>query len=387
MLPASLVPATCPFAHSFLPFCRTSPYRLGEEFLYYPATSARPAAQARVLAIRGNLVVSLFLPDSALLPPGTEAALDSALDIMERRAVPLMQHVFNLATPTRTSDESGQLFIAFEQFVSLNASGAATWWPDPSNGHGRWGKVIIAITPNLISPFSNRVQGLLVHEVLHTYQFRWRYEHASPWRTYLGGWAVEGSTTLFVLEIEREGFGYAFLGDSMPGGYAIPDTDLWNSPVAAASFMRHLTQRLMENGLTYDDALREAVVGALEGWWGINEEGQARGLGITARMRRHLGPGWHPVDALLDWTLAQAADGLTTNPKYQNRTVRYHIAPFTLLQPHGTLSGTAPVQRLRTGGMTGVFQIDDQSGGSYAMSSTIRGVPTDAPEWMILRIR
>jgi hypothetical protein len=67
-----------------------------------------------VIAMRGNLVAAVFPPDSMLLPPGTIARVDSAIERMRERGIPLLQQIWNLSAPTRTSDESGQLLISLE---------------------------------------------------------------------------------------------------------------------------------------------------------------------------------------------------------------------------------------------------------------------------------
>ena len=68
------------------------------------------------------------------------------------------------------------------------------------------------------------------------------------------------------------------------------------------------------------------LVGALEGWYGINEENQEHGAGLTKRMQKVLGSQWNPTDALLQWTMSEAADDLPSNKTYQNLTKR---APFS----------------------------------------------------------
>jgi hypothetical protein len=396
------IPVGCPFSNHNLAFCRAAPYVAGEAFPYYPAGSQRPAAQARVLSIRGNLVGAVFLPDSTLLPAGTAARLDTALARMRDRAVPLLQRIFDLSAPTRTSDESGQLLISLEA-ASLSF---ANWWPEPPTGHGRWGKLTLHIDPfsAVGDPVTNATRILLIaaHEILHTYQFRWRFEHASPWLTYLGtAWGVEGAAVFFSMEMVREVLGVPFLSNYTVGAYASADPfllmqlytstvdDVTRGYLPGASFLRDLQQRLVdESGIAFDDAIVEVTVGALEGWWGINEEGQAHGPGLTARMRQHLGVSWHPADALLDWTMSQAADDLTTNPRYQNRTVR-QPAPDpgnAIMRPHATIANGLRITVTRSAGNTGVWRLDDTAGGTFRATGHVAGAPSDALEWLILRI-
>lgn len=397
-----LVPAGCPFANFFLPHCRAAPWALGEEITHYPLGSSRPAGPARIVAIRGNLVLGVFRADSALLAAGAIARADSALAALVQRGVPLLQAMFGLAGPTTTSDESGQLYLMLES--SALAAGAA-WWPDPPTGHGRWARAFF--DPGPTSAFglaqASQTSALLViaHEVLHTYQYRYRYQFASPWLNALGTlWGVEGAATAFSIEMVRELAGVPFLGNTLvtaPGPadprfpltlYGSTVTDLTSGYLSAASFLRDLAQRLVVAGVTFDVALGEVVVGALEGWHGINEEGLQRGPGLTARMRARLGPSWSPADALLDWTMSQAADDITANARYQNLTVRSaQPSPSTSsIPPHAIIMPGASSSVLRGAGNTGVFELRDDAGGSYHAGATVKGTPSQALEWLLLRI-
>ncbi len=127
----------------------------------------------------------------------------------------------------------------------------------------------------------------------------------------------------------------------------------------------------------------------MEGWWGINAGNQQNGSGLTARMRARLGASWNPTDALLDWTMSTAADDLTSNPKYQNLTIRQFM-PSTgsnRIRPHGdALRDGVSVTVRRQSGNTGVFELEDLSGGSYVASATVAGTASDTLEWLLLRI-
>jgi hypothetical protein len=397
-------PSGCPFNNSFQPFCRATPYTLGEVFTHYPAGSTRPAGNARVLGVRGNLVLSVFLTDSSQLVTNAVARADTALQTMVASGIPLLQQIWGLAQPTRTSDESGQLFLMIEE----TTFSFANWWPDPTSGsgHGRWGKVTLHLGPNTAFGHpelaSTAMLQIIAHEVMHTYQFRWRYEHAAPWISFLGsGWAVEGGAALFQSELTRSVLGLPFLGNENYDGIAVGDARFPLSTYAysvvnltagygdAASMLRDFVQRLVVSGMSFDAALREVLVGAMEGWYGINEEGIAAGPGLTARMRQRLGAQWEPVDALLDWTMSQAADDLTDNPRFQNLTVR-RTMPATstnMIRPHSLIRNGLAFSVRRPPGNTGVFEIEDAAGGSYAAEGTVQGTPSDALEWLVLRIR
>lgn len=395
---AAAIPPGCPLQNSFLVFCRTSPWVEGETFAYYPAATQRPQDLARVLFVRGNIVLAVFRPDSALIASNALAKGTIALDFMAQQAVPLLQSIFSTGSPATTSDESGQLLVTLESSPVAFAS----WFPDATNGHGRWGRVVLDLTPN--SAFGSDLGDysgpllILSHEILHTYQFRWRWQRSVPWSTFLGtSWAVEGGASMFALEMVRQARGIPFLENTNLTGPASSAISLYffrvdnftEGYMDAASLLRDFTQRLVSAGLSFEDAMQEVLVGALEGWWGINEEGKALGPGLVARMRQHLGPGWDPVEALIVWTLSQTADDLTTNPEFQNLTVYTGSASTaqSMFPPHGVVEGSVTVTATKPAGTTGVFEIRDGSGGSYGAQATVGGTSASSVRWRLLRLR
>lgn len=114
-------------------------------------------------------------------------------------------------------------------------------------------------------------------------------------------------------------------------------------------------------------------------------------------MQARLGAAWNPTDALLQWTMSQAADDQTSNPHYQNLTFRRHYIESNGLPlvgfvgPDALIVGGSSTQAsaLRGPGTTGFFVIDDdQLGGSYVPGASIGGVAApDAVAWLILRVR
>jgi hypothetical protein len=384
------LPSTCS-SQSLSVFCRATPYTLGEVFSYVgPGTTDRHPGLARVVAVSDNFAAALWLPDSAWFGPAESARLDSALAFMDERATPLLQDSWNVSGPTRTSDPSGQLFI------NLRAAqySSAGWFADPVAGHGRWAHMVLGMGPNaaLGDPNSTaaRVVGITAHELLHTYQFRWRFEHGGPWVNSLGTlWGIEGAASFFSRELVREYMGEPFLGNlsNIAGGlYWFLMHDFTGGYATTASFMRYLLQRLVTDGnVPFDEAMAEIMVGSIEGWWGINEEGLARGPGLAPRMRDVLGAHWHPVEALLDWTMSEAADDLTTNPRFQNLTLRTNPNSPTF-PPHATVTGGS-LSIMRAPGNTGVWAIEDSAGGTYEATGRVGAAPSEALEWLILRVR
>jgi hypothetical protein len=399
---SAFIPSSCPLSNSFYPHCRATPYTVGESITHYPG-DGRPAGPAHVLTIGGSIVLATFDADAGLLAPNAKQRADSALEWIRKRNIPLLQHSFRLAKPTTTSDESNQLYVALQ----APSGSSASWWPDAVNGHGRWATVKIGLSANSAfgapgSSYTNALQ-ILGHETMHTYQYRWRYEHAGPWQNALGtGWAIEGGAAFFAQEMIRERLGIPFLGNTHFGATGVTDPAF---PLIAyglrvrnftfgyndgASVLRDFVQRLVRAGVPFDDAMQYVLAGAMEGWYSINEEDQQHGLGLTRRMQRVLGTSWNPTDALLQWTMSEAADDLTSNKTYQNLTKRAFNPSTTSnnIRPDAVIVPGSAVAVSRAPGTTGVFEIDGSRGGTYrASSTTVRFLVASPLEWLLLRIQ
>ena len=398
---AFMVPSGCPLLNTFYPFCRATPYAIGENITHYPG-GGRPAGTAQNLTIKGNLVVAVFQPDAAVLVPNAKPRADSALTWVAKRNIPLLMRAFSLVNPATTSDESGQLYIALQAASSSSTS----WWPDAVNGHGRWARETIGLTStsafgDVSASYTNALQ-ILGHETTHAYQYRWRYEHGSPWQNALGtGWAVEGGASFLAQEMIRDRLGISFTGNTQFSASSTQDPAF---PLIAyglrvrnftfgygdgASLLRDFVQRLVSRGMAFDDAMSLVLLGAMEGWYGINEENQAHGLGLTRRMQQVLGQGWNPTDALLQWTMSEAADDLTANTTYQNVTKRsYNPSTATnTIRPDAEITPGSSVSVSRAPGTSGVFEINAAAGGTYRASSNIIKNGVTPIEWLLLRIK
>jgi hypothetical protein len=401
---ALMVPASCPLLNVFYPHCRTTPYTVGETITHYP-NDGRPAGPAQILTVVGNLAVAVFGEDAGILVPNAKPRADSALSWVVKRNIPLLQRTFTLAKPTTTSDESNQLYIALQS----GGVSAAGWWPDATNGHGRWARVKLQLSPSsaLGEPTSSYTNALQIfgHETMHTYQYRWRYEHAGPWQGALGtSWAIEGGATLLAQEMIRDQLGIPFTRNTLfdastpqdpafpLGSYGFRVRNFTFGYSDGASMLRDFVERLVRAGLPFDDALQVVLLGAMEGWYGINEENQQHGRGLTFRMRNVLGQTWNPTDALLQWTMSEAADDLTSNKTYQNLTKRSY-SPSTStnnIRPDAVIVPGTSVSVSRAPGTTGVFEIDGSVGSTYrATNGATRTIlPLVSPlEWLLLRIQ
>ena len=376
--------------------------RLGLRRLGVLHVGVHPRRPARVIAIRGNLVLAVFRADSSLLAPNAVARADSALRLFATTGTPWLQRVYGLSAPSSSSDESGQLLL----MLDASTQSSAAWFADGGQGHGRWGRLTLGMPEG--SGF--RVDGysyslnysIIAHEVTHTYQYRWRWQCAAPWQTYLGtSWGIEGGATFAQLQTLRETLGVSFSAntnfDVLPltdpasslsvGARARGDVTAGYTP--AASMMRDFMQRLVQIGMTTRDAAREVAQGAMEGWYGINEEGLARGLGLTARMRARLGAAWNPTDAMLQWTMTHAADDMTSNPLYQNQSNRKSSTSTVdaSLPPHALVQPTVATAVLRAAGNSGVFEISDPPGTAFRADAVLGSMATPTVQWLVLRIR
>jgi len=398
---ASSVPSSCPLLNTFYPYCRATPYTVGQSITHYPG-DGRPPGAATILTVNGNLAVAVFTPDDDGVVPNAKARADSALTWIRKRNIPLSQKAFSLAGLTSTSDESGQLYIALQ----AASSSGANWWPDQTNGAGRWARVTIAVPPNsaFTDPTASYTNALQIfgHEILHTYQYRWRFEHAGPWFGTLGtSWAIEGGAAFFAQEMIRDQLGISFTGNTYFGatqtqdaafpliGYGLRVRNFTFGYGSAASLLRDLVQRLVVAGLTYDDAVSLVLRGSMEGWYGINEEGQYHPLGLSRRMQAVFGRSWNPTDALLQWTMTEAADDLTSNKTYQNLTKKSY-SPSTATNaiiPEALIVPGSSVGVLRAPGTTGVFEIDGSTPAAYRATSNIVRLGETPFEWLLLRIK
>ena len=399
------VPASCTLPSGIGdPYCRTQPWTPGETFILRPNDGIRPPQQARVLRVSGHLVVAIILADSAQVTPKGLARLDTALAFIQQRVLPFLWRVYAVPYPV-TTQESGQLLLMLEAQTSLSFASAFDVPPD----RGRFAFVSLRLSPG--SAFSAPVQNanslidIISHELTHTFQYRWKYGHGS-WTSSPGtAWSLEGSATFVQHSMTREFAGIGFLSEFQypqsgpesplfplgPMTYAVK-----NLPAGyghAASFLRDLVQRVTEQGFPFEEASSHVLVGALEGWHGVNEDGVKNGVGLTARMQPILGSGWNPRDALLTWTTSQTADDVTTNPVYQNRTITSggNLLTNTIV-PHTTIAagsgGTLAV--LRGPGTTGTVILDDSVGGTFSVGGAIltpSPIPMNQLEWLILRVK
>ncbi|HWK89406.1 MAG TPA: hypothetical protein VNP72_05400, partial [Longimicrobium sp.] len=300
------------------PAARAVPWQAGERFTLTDPSLAAPLG-ARVVRVYGGHLV--FAVAEGEEPEGGAAAwlarADSALETLVRDGYPLFRAALSATSPVSSAGSRQLLVIARREsspYLGLTSSAAA--------GAGRVSHVF------LNSAYAFSAAGLLrtaAHEVAHAWQEQYAAEAGmAPGAS--AAWALEGGADLLAWAVLGRARGIGLLDNhDWAADLAAPDRapfallaagtrgDVTAGYASAASFLLDQAQRLARRGAAPDEALAAAVRGAMEGWHGF-DRGGARRPGLAGRM----GDGWDPADALLRWTLSQAADDLTDAPDLQN---------------------------------------------------------------------
>jgi len=400
-------------AYAGSPAARTTPWREGDRFELRESGVAPMTARV-VRVYGGHLVFALAEGEEPAGGVDTwTARADSAFRMLVQHGYPLLERVLTASKPV-SSAGAGQLLVVARRESSSYLGASVTV---PVNGR--------AYPYTLVnSAYSFSAAGLLrtlTHEVTHAWQTAWASETrpAGTLGTGAQSWAVEGNADLLAWATLRRALGIGAaenwewagrLSDATLAPYALLAAgargDLTAGYASSASFQSDLALRLVQAGVSEEDALAEVSRGALEGWYGWDPAG-ARRPGLVGRMRGRLGSGWEPETAMLGWALSQAADDLTMNPALQNPAfARVSTAageaglgwlPAAVLRSGGqagradpaaqaSVSGNAVTAAARYGSPGYVLIDDDGFGGAYTLSAAAGGATLQAA-WMIVRIR
>jgi hypothetical protein len=400
-------------AYAGSPAARTTPWREGDRFELRESSTA--PVQARVVRVYGGHLV--FALAEGETPAGGEAAwtahADSAFRMLVEHGYPLLERALTARRPV-SSAASGQLLVVARRESSAYLGASVTV---PAEGRAYPYTVVN-------SAYGFSAAGLLrtlSHEVAHAWQSAWAAETrpAGTLGTGAQAWAVEGNADLLAWTTLRRALGIGAgenwewagrLADAGLAPYALLAAgargDLTAGYASSASFQADLALRLVRAGMGEEDAIAEVSRGALEGWFGWDPAGGRR-PGLAERMRARLGAGWDPEEALLGWTLSQAADDLTSNPALQNPAFArvstaagdagLGWAPAAVLRSgaqavradpaaQASLAANAATVAARYGSPGYVLIEDDGFGGAYTLSAAAGGAPLDAA-WMLVRIR
>lgn len=409
--------------------CAPRPLAVGDSLELFDAE--RASIWYRAVRVDNAVVFLVPIADAARFTTDAATALDRAMKVISDNGFPLYRMVFTSTQPI-TSPGSGQLLFflypestlpchdtvacVYSTGQSASSGGQLLYSRIFQHGYVSLDRVTTRNLPYLVS--------LLGHELAHAWQLVDAYERLPAEATFpdIPSWEIEGVATFIEHEINRRWAGVApdanFAWDfasNLPehqrayaqlasgGAY-----DFIRGYGAVASFLHDLAARRSQAGESWEDALRASVLAGMEGWYGQQRaytEGDRmtyKSQGLTARMRQRLGATWDPVQALLDWTMSNAIDDLTSDPFYQNRAflnvsnahdgIRPWHAHATFRTGSGVINAALPAGAMLTdrsvahtwpAGSTGFFFIqDDGHGGSYAISTSRPGV-----EWMVARYR
>jgi hypothetical protein len=155
----------------------------------------------------------------------------------------------------------------------------------------------------------------------------------------------------------------------------------------AASFLQDVEVRMVRRGTPADEALAQVARGAVEGWYGTDAAGVRR-TGLADRVRAVLGAAWEPADAVLLWTLTQAADDETDFAELNNPVYDHAADPESSYAWKAALDEVQPgrsfaYQVERTAGSSFFVRVKDGgSGGTVSLSASVGGT-----RWMIARLK
>ena len=390
------------------PFARATPWREGERFPVRRKDGSGTATARVVRVYGGHYVLAVVDEDASSHAQKFVDQTGRALDFIVREGAAVLERAYG-ARPV-TSAGSGQLLVVLAAWnPDLGAGGAVTQAAPDGSGVSSVVWLNLEVRPGVREGFdrldhaSYRLK-LLAHELAHAWQARYAYhaQPAGPRAVAFGPvWAMEGTADLVGMDLVRRFLGvgltanYDWQASLRAGGaetvYALEPFDtrgrLARGYFDAASFLRDVQVRLVRAGLTPDDALAQAARGAVEGWFGVDAAGVRR-QGLAARARAVLGGAWEPADAVLLWTLTQAADDEAQAPELNNPVYARATEP-------GEAYGWQPVvDELRAGGSFsyevraaagGSFFArlkDDGRGGTFSAQSSIGDT-----RWMIARVR
>jgi hypothetical protein len=238
---------------------------------------------------------------------------------------------------------------------------------------------------------------VLAHEMAHAWQVQHlRGAHGAPHAAPgSAAWSIEGGADFLAMDLLRRYLGVGLTANwnwqdhlnprEAAAIYALEPADArgrlpWGY-YDAASLLRDLQVRLMNAGLSADAAMAVVARGAVEGWYGDDGAGGAC-HGLVERVRGHLGAAWDPAEAVLTWTLTQAADDRTSNRALNNPVYRK-------VGDRGTAYGWKPSADVQAG-RAGSSTFGQVGGGSFFALVSGAGTvsaTSDTPgvRWMIAR--
>lgn len=381
------------------PECRTTPWVQGERFVTRNPRNG-DTASAIVHRVSARYVVASLVNDQPAELQRFLEFFDAGAASLSQVSDPMLQGVFGNTLPV-TSPGSGQtMILAWTQGAA--AGSVATTVVRFNSG---WARPRSYIWWNLGNPAGTwqSTLGTLSHEAAHTFQAEYYFANmpSGPVAQF-PTWAMEGSADLLGYEIVRTVLGipadgnfdfaaaYAADGSAVDKAYASlalsANGDLVRGYQPVAVFLQDLIGERARRGEARSTALREVVLGAVEGWYGFDNAGTKR-AGLTARMQAVLGAQWEPVGAVLAYGVSAALDEVPGAGEYQIEAFKSMggRAGFSGgFRPIGALTGgqgATTTAEHAVGGVGYLTLSDNAVGGSYQVSASVPGVI-----WMLARM-
>jgi len=388
------------------PFSRATPWQQGERFSLKAMEGG--VVTAKVEKVVGRYVLAVVESDRESHTGKFIDDTETALDYLQREGNAVMERVWGGARPA-TSAGSGQVLIVLAAWNIDNGVGSTSTSAAPDgSGVGSYVWMNLNARPgardgyNLVDVASYRLK-VLAHELTHAWQLRYAYDSqpAGP-RTIAFGpaWAMEGTADLVSLDVVRRSLGVSLTGNwkwqdrlrsPNPGvTLALQPADtrgrISRGYADAASFLQDVEVRMARRGVAPDEALAQVARGAVEGWYGTDAAGVRR-QGLANRVRAVLGAQWEPADAVLLWTLTQAADDQTGFAELNNPVFDHAADPENDYAWKAALDEVQPgrpfaYQVQRSAGSSFFVRVKDGGGGgTVSLSASVEGT-----HWMIARL-
>lgn len=390
------------------PFNRATPWAEGDRFPVRRVDTGASVTARVVRVVGGRYVFAVVESDQV---SGTDKLIgdtEKGMEWLAQNGVAVLDRTWGGGEPV-TSTGSGQLLVVFGAWNVNNGIGSSSTYAAP-DGSGVSSFLWLNLNARPGASDSYQMMDVpsfrlkvLAHEMTHAWQMRYAYgSQPAGARTVSFGpaWAMEGTADLVAMDLVRR-----YLGVSLSSNWnwqsrllapndgitfaLVPfDTrgQLSRGYYDAASFLQDVQVRMVRHGASADDALAQVARGAVDGWYGIDAAGVRR-QGLADRVSAVLGAGWDPADAVLLWTLTQAADDQTNAPELNN-PVYANVA-----DPSSQYAWKPAVDEVQAG-KSFAYQVtrnagssffvrvkDDGRGGTVALSASVAGT-----RWMIARL-
>lgn len=391
------------------PFARATPWGVGDRIPVRRVDTGATVSARVTKVMGGRYVFALVDADQEGHTNRFMSDTEKGMDFLLREGVGLLNRTWGSGEPS-TSAGSGQVLVVYAGWNPDQGAGtASTFAATDGSGVGTFIWLNLNVRPGVRDGYdmldvpSYRLK-VLAHELTHAWQMRYAYtsQPAGPRSVSFGpAWAMEGTADLLSMDLVRRSLGISLTsnwgwenrlrGSNDAIAYALQPADtrgrLSRGYYDAASFLQDVQVRMARHGVSADDALLQVARGAVEGWFGVDGAGVRR-AGLATRVQAVLGAAWEPADAVLLWTLTQAADDQGDSPELNNPV---YASTSDNENPNAWKSAIDEVQVgrgfayqvTRANGSSFFVRLkDDGKGGTVSLSANV-----DGARWMIARVR